>query len=83
MTPPPALPSEEKTREVRLRRAALRQDMILSRSRARDPRDTTFGTYQLTDHQGVVVHAKPDSPRGFGLALEEVEEILSRGPRDR
>lgn len=57
--------------------------MILSRSRARDPRDTTFGTYQLTNHQGVVIHAKPNSPRGYGLTLTEVEEILNRGPHDR
>jgi hypothetical protein len=51
-------------RHNRLRRAAQRQGLTLSKSRRRDPRATDYGTYQLG---------------GRALAdLDAVEEALSR-----
>jgi hypothetical protein len=40
---------EYRTLEARLRHAALRQRLQLQKSRARDPRALTYGTYSLAD----------------------------------
>jgi hypothetical protein len=56
--------TSEKVRENRLRRAAERQGLTLSKSRRRDPRAKDYGTYQLGDR------ALAD--------LDAVEEALSR-----
>ena len=61
--------SSDKVRENRLRRAAGRQGLTLSRSRRRDPRALDFGRYWLS-RDGVVKSA-PD-----GITLDEVEAFL-------
>lgn len=67
----------DKVRENRLRRAAQRQELRLEKSRARDSRDTTYGTYQLRDlSTDTVVRSRLCHRRGFGLSLEEVEDFL-------
>jgi hypothetical protein len=56
--------TSEMVGDNRLRRAAERQGLTLSKSRRRDPRATDYGTYQLG---------------GRALAdLDAVEEALSR-----
>lgn len=61
---------EEKIKENRLRRAAKRQRLFLTKSRRRDPRAADFGTYTLTDENSVVV-------AGPGLSLDEIEKSLT------
>jgi hypothetical protein len=69
-----------KVRENRLRRAAQRQGLRLEKSRARDPRDITYGTYQLVDvRYGGAVHADCTAGRGYGLDLDDVEQHLFGG----
>lgn len=69
-----------KVRENRLRRAAHRQGLRLEKSRARDPRGITYGTYQLVDpHTNTIVYADWAYGRGYGLALDDVEQYLSGG----
>jgi hypothetical protein len=73
--------TEEKVREDRLRRMAKRQDLILHKSRTRDPRAVDFGKYALTDARW----SKPPSG-AFGLngqgrpsaTLDEIEAYLTR-----
>jgi hypothetical protein len=68
---------EYKVLENRLRRAADRQGLSLAKSRARDPRDTTYGTYMLVDqHTNGVVFADWVLQRGFGLNLRDVANYL-------
>jgi len=64
----------EKVREIRLRRAADRQGLRLSRSRRRDPMALDYGTYTLTDTAGTIV-AGP-------MPIDEVEVYLQT-PRDQ
>jgi hypothetical protein len=45
----------EKVRENRIRRAAERQGLALSKSRRRDPRALDYGVYRLRDGRGGVV----------------------------
>jgi len=66
--------TDAKVRENRVRRAADRQGLRLSRTRRRDPLAVDFGTYTLTDTSGTVV-AGP-------LTIDEVEKYLST-PRDQ
>jgi hypothetical protein len=69
----------DKVREDRLRRMADRQGLRLMKSRARDPRDITFGGYQLTDIQtGGLVAGWGNAERGYALDLDEVEEWLTK-----
>lgn len=60
----------EKVRENRLRAAAQRQGLRLSRSRRRDPRALDYGQYWLTNADQQVVCAEQ------GLTLDEVEDFL-------
>jgi hypothetical protein len=70
--------TDTKVRENRLRKAADRQGLRLEKSHARNEHDITFGTYQLIDHQyGGTVHPDCTAGRGYGLDLDDVEEILS------
>jgi hypothetical protein len=71
---------QDRTRETRLRRAAARQLLRLERSRMRDRRGLAFGTYRLVDADSGQVVAS-DLRTGYGLSLDEVEEILDRGNR--
>lgn len=60
----------EKTRETRLRRAAQRQGLILTRSRRRDLRALDYGLYWLTDPRGVLMTAEAGTP------LDQIERRL-------
>jgi hypothetical protein len=70
----------EKIRENRLRRALHRRGLILMKSRARDPRDLTYGGYQIVDptHGGPVA-GWGNANRGYALDLDGVEDWAKRG----
>ncbi len=72
-------PTEYKTYENRLRRAADRQGLQLAKSRSRDPRATDYGSYMLADRDtnSVVAYG---SPSGYGLGLDEVDRALRGTP---
>jgi hypothetical protein len=70
--------TEDKVRENRLRRMAERQGFLLLKSRARDPRDLTYGGYQITDMQhGGVVAGWGNAERGYALDLDAAEAWLT------
>jgi hypothetical protein len=70
---------KEKVRENRLRRALDRQGYRLLKSRARDPRDLTYGGYQIVDIEvGGVVAGWGNANRGYSLDLDSVEEWTNR-----
>lgn len=73
--------SQEKTRERRLRRAAERQGLVLKKSRARDPRALTYGTYMLVDAytDSVVV----GQHYGYGMSLDDIENALNDATRNK
>jgi len=81
--PPSAMTTDTATdfrvRENRLRRVAHRQGLTLQKSRARDPRAITYGTYQLVDLDNYVVYADWSLQRGHGLELDDVEMFLVGG----
>jgi hypothetical protein len=69
----------DKVRENRLRRALDRQGYRLLKSRARDPRDLSYGGYQIVDHQrGGVVAGSGNANRGYALDLDAVEQWTYR-----
>lgn len=62
---------------MRLRRAAARQGLVLSKSRRRDPQAIDFGTYRLIPRTGLF-----GSPWDGGLpSLNEVEDWLMNPDR--
>jgi hypothetical protein len=67
----------EITREKRLRRAAARQGLRLSKSARRNPYANDYGKYRVENPRlgGRVVAG--DSPFDYSLDLDEVEKILS------
>jgi hypothetical protein len=68
---------EHKVLENRLRRAAERQGFRMEKSRSRDPRSVDHGTYRITDQRNnSIVKANWDSPRSFGLGLDDVARFL-------
>ncbi len=68
-----------KVLENRLRRAAERQGLRLEKSRARDPRALTYGTYWLVNNGTGAVEAG-DTTHGYGLGLDVVAEHLFGDP---
>jgi len=71
---------ETKVRENRLRRAADRRGLKLSKSRSRDPSAIDFGRYALIDvESGGTVHAVRADRWIHCLSLEEVEDWLGMG----
>ena len=66
----------EITREKRLRRAAARQGLRLSKSARRDPYANDYGKYRVEDPHlsGVIVAG--GSPFDYSLDLDGVEEVL-------
>jgi hypothetical protein len=66
---------EYRTLEARLRRAAQRQGLQLQKSRARDPRALTYGTYSLAD-ASTRMQVAGDPHTGYGLSLDEVAAYL-------
>lgn len=67
--------TEDKVREIRLRRAADRQGLKLQKCRRRDPRAIGYNTYQLTDARTDAMVAW-GSQSGYGLTLDQVEKAL-------
>jgi hypothetical protein len=63
--------TEDRAREVRLRRAAERQGLSLHKSRRRDKLALDYGTYMLRDGRGL------DLLDG-NASLDDVEEYLAR-----
>lgn len=72
----------EKVREILLRRAAWRQGFQLERSRARDPRDITFGGYQVRslETSQIVLGNDGNLGRGYAASIDDVERWLNRTP---
>jgi hypothetical protein len=69
-----------KVRENRLRRAADRQGLFLSRRRRRDPNARDFGRYALL-RDGQPTHGV-DMDGFYTLTLDMVEAILAAGAKD-
>lgn len=70
---------ETKVRENRLRRAADRQGLRLSKSRSRDPKALDFGLYALIDTEtNGTVHPMLANRWSHALTLDEVEQWLGR-----
>ena len=67
--------SDVKVLENRLRRAAERQGLRLEKSRSRDPRALTYGTYRVVDNATDSI-AAGGTTNGYGLGLDEVAEYL-------
>lgn len=65
----------DKVRENRLRNAAKRQGLLLSKSRRRDPRALDYDRYMLVGARGSIVAG--GGPFGFSLSLDEVEQWLT------
>ena len=65
---------EDKIRENRLRRAAQRQSLALTKSRRRDPRATDYGTYYVSDGRSRELLTSE-----AGINLDEVEAFLTQG----
>ena len=68
--------ASEITREKRLRRAAARQGLRLSKSARRDPYANDYGKYRVENPRlnGVIVAG--GSPFAYSLDLDAVEEVL-------
>ena len=71
----------EITREKRLRRAAARQGLRLSKSARRDPYANDYGKYRIENARlgGLVVAG--GIPFEYSLDLDEVEKVLFPDPR--
>jgi len=68
--------ASEITREKRLRRAAARQGLRLSKSARRNPYANDYGKYRVEDpHLGGSIVAG-GSPFDYSLDLDEVEKVL-------
>ena len=74
-TSQPTIERDDKIRENRLRRAAQRQGLRLTKSRRRDYRAVDYETYGLiTVDGGVLVAGDPN--HGYGLTLDQIEREL-------
>ena len=65
----------EKVRENRLRRMAKRQNLLVCKSRRRDPMALDYGLYHIVDlyTNGIVTGA---GPFDYMMTLDEVETFL-------
>src|SRR6516165_3783845 len=69
-------PGQVKSYEIKLRRAAARQGLVLHKHRARDPYHLLYGTYQLVDASTNDIVWATDHEQGYGLDLSEVAQCL-------
>ncbi len=70
-------PSQHKSLENRLRRAAEHQGLRLERARVRDVYALDYGTYQLVNPRtNTLAWADWINQRGYGLDLHDVAEYL-------
>lgn len=72
---------ELRTREIRMRRKAARQGLMLQKSRRRDPDALDYGGYQLVDPGTNALVFGELVGRFFGASLDEIEDYLSGGRR--
>ena len=72
-----ASPRQGKARENRVRRLAARQDLVLIKSRGRDPQAWDHGTYQLVETYMRLLALPSVAGGGYGYSLDEVEEALT------
>jgi hypothetical protein len=71
----------DKIRENRLRRALSRAGYQLMKSRARDPRDLTYGGYQIINVQiNGLVAGHGHAGRGYALTLDDAEAWYAAEP---
>lgn len=68
---------DEDVWEGRLRRVAERQGLTLLKSPQRDPLESSYGTYMLVETDTATIRVS-GSPAGYGLTLDDVEDILNR-----
>ena len=73
----------EITREKRLRRAAARQGLRLSKSARRDPYANDYGKYRIENLRRGGVIVAGGLPFDYSLDLDEVEQILFPDPNQR
>ncbi len=66
----------DKVRENRLRRAAARQGLSLTKSRRRDPRAYDYGLYWLVKVEGTGWRGRLLVSPELGLSLDEIEACL-------
>jgi hypothetical protein len=71
---------DDVAREALLRRTAERRGLTLLKSPQPDPSAGDYGTFMLVETDAEVVKVS-GSPAGFGLDLDDVEEILGRKSR--
>ena len=64
--------TDAKVQENRVRRMAKRQELILKKSRRRDPRATDYGSYMLVDYNNGLVLGE-----GQQTTLDGVEKWLT------
>ena len=71
------------SREKRLRRAAQRQGLTLTRSSRRDPRAIDFGRWWITDQASgaLIAPAGATDVARRGLSLDDVEAYLFGPPK--
>ena len=67
--------TSDKVYENRLRRVADRQGLRLEKSRSRDRRALTYGTYHLVNPYNNTLEVCGSS-NGYGLSLPEIEHAL-------
>lgn len=73
------LSEDQRPKQLRLRRAARRQELMLRKNGVRDPRALLYGTYMLVDAEtGEWVAWGHD--KGYGLTLDEIEQALDACP---
>ena len=65
----------ERSREVRVRRIAQRQDLRLVKSRLRDPRAVGYGRYMLVSEAGAPVYGADQKGRPVAT-LEDCERFM-------
>ncbi len=70
---------DEDAREERLRRIAERRGLTLMKSPRSDPRESGHGTYMLVETDTATIKVSGSSA-GFGLTLDEIEDVLNRWP---
>src|SRR3954447_15754899 len=68
--------ASEMTRERRLRRAAVRQGLRLSKSARRDPRASDYGKYRIDNPNLDLAKGCGRSPFDYTLDLDGVEDVL-------
>jgi hypothetical protein len=73
-----AMVSDDKAREVVLRRTAARRGFRLERSRRRDHLAQGYGLYRIIDAATGEVYAG-GGPGGYALTLDGVEQALNAG----